>query len=129
MAILSPLFLALTAASPIFKGKLADTDTRWEVISASVDDRTNEERDPNSDKYISKSRYSSISTFISNDSRNLPEYNNIKLPDNHKIKDFTKEQAKNYNFDLDEKLINHLSYIFSRDALVIFDQKINVNNK
>lgn len=42
MAILSPLFLALTAASPIFKGKLADIDTRWEVISASVDDRTKE---------------------------------------------------------------------------------------
>jgi len=36
------LFLALTAASPIFKGKIADIDARWDVISASVDDRTPE---------------------------------------------------------------------------------------
>jgi len=36
--------LALSAASPIYRGFLADTDCRWNVISASVDDRTREER-------------------------------------------------------------------------------------
>ena len=36
--------MALTAASPIHRGLLADTDCRWNVISASVDDRTREER-------------------------------------------------------------------------------------
>ncbi len=36
---LSPLFLALTAGSPFYKGKLADWDTRWNIISGSVDDR------------------------------------------------------------------------------------------
>ena len=38
------LQLALTAASPIYRGYLSDIDTRWQVISESVDDRTNEER-------------------------------------------------------------------------------------
>jgi len=38
------LQLALSAASPIYRGFLADTDCRWNVISASVDDRTREER-------------------------------------------------------------------------------------
>lgn len=38
--VLSPIFLALTAGSPIFKGKLSDWDVRWNVISGSVDDRT-----------------------------------------------------------------------------------------
>jgi glutamate--cysteine ligase catalytic subunit len=35
--------LALTAATPIYKGFLADTDVRWNQISAAVDDRTAEE--------------------------------------------------------------------------------------
>lgn len=72
MAIISPLFLAMTASSPIFRGKLAAVDTRWDVIAASVDCRTPEERDPTSSKYIPKSRYDSISYFISDESRNLP---------------------------------------------------------
>ena len=37
--------MALSAGSPIFKGKLADIDVRWSVIADSVDDRTPEERD------------------------------------------------------------------------------------
>lgn len=36
--------LALSAASPIYRGYLADIDARWTVISQSVDDRTKEER-------------------------------------------------------------------------------------
>ena len=41
---LGPIMLALSAATPIFKGFLADVDCRWNVISAAVDDRTEEER-------------------------------------------------------------------------------------
>lgn len=41
---LGPVMLALSAASPIFKGYLTDIDCRWNIISASVDDRTDEER-------------------------------------------------------------------------------------
>lgn len=40
--IISPLFLALTAGSPFFKGKLVDWDVRWNIISNSVDDRNEE---------------------------------------------------------------------------------------
>jgi glutamate--cysteine ligase catalytic subunit len=36
--------MALTAGSPVFRGKLVDTDTRWDVISSSVDCRTPAER-------------------------------------------------------------------------------------
>jgi glutamate--cysteine ligase catalytic subunit len=36
--------LALTAASPAYRGYLADVDARWNVIAGSVDDRTEEER-------------------------------------------------------------------------------------
>lgn len=40
---LGPIMLALTAATPIYKGFLADTDVRWNQISRAVDDRTKEE--------------------------------------------------------------------------------------
>lgn len=40
---LGPIMLALTAATPIYKGFLANTDVRWDQISRAVDDRTREE--------------------------------------------------------------------------------------
>ena len=40
---LGPILLALTAATPIYKGFLADTDVRWNQVSRAVDDRTAEE--------------------------------------------------------------------------------------
>jgi glutamate--cysteine ligase catalytic subunit len=61
--------MALSAATPIFRGYLADVDCRWNVISNSVDDRTKEERkqEPLSKSRfeIPKSRYDSISTYLS----------------------------------------------------------------
>ena len=44
LAIICPYFMALTAASPAYRGYLADVDCRWNVIAASVDDRTPFER-------------------------------------------------------------------------------------
>jgi glutamate--cysteine ligase catalytic subunit len=44
LAVLAPIMLALTAATPIFKGRLSDIDARWTVISQSVDDRTDAEK-------------------------------------------------------------------------------------
>lgn len=46
LAVLSPIMMALSAATPIHRGMLADTDVRWKTISASVDDRTEEEMRP-----------------------------------------------------------------------------------
>lgn len=40
---LGPIMLALTAATSIWKGFLADTDVRWNALSAASDDRTPEE--------------------------------------------------------------------------------------
>lgn len=79
---------------------MADVDARWNVIAASVDDRTEEERglkvclgqgryhrmESNvqplkNDRYrIPKSRYDSVDLYISNDERNLPEYHDIDVP-------------------------------------------------
>ena len=40
---LGPIMLALTAATPIYKGFLVDTDVRWNQIGNAVDCRTREE--------------------------------------------------------------------------------------
>jgi glutamate--cysteine ligase catalytic subunit len=67
-AILSPLLLAFSASSPIFNGYLSDIDTRWTVISQSVDCRNSNERNPKHPNYKPKSRYDSISYFINESS-------------------------------------------------------------
>jgi glutamate--cysteine ligase catalytic subunit len=40
LAVVSPLFMAISAATPMVKGWLLDTDTRWDTISGSVDCRS-----------------------------------------------------------------------------------------
>ena len=40
---MGPILLALTAATPMAKGYLTDTDVRWNTIAAAMDDRTREE--------------------------------------------------------------------------------------
>ena len=35
--------LAISAATPVYRGYLCDIDCRWDIISGSVDDRTKEE--------------------------------------------------------------------------------------
>lgn len=59
--------MSISAGCPIFRGYLVDVDCRWNVISASVDDRSSVERGlegPSKD-CISKSRYDSISLYLS----------------------------------------------------------------
>ena len=36
--------MALSAASPIYRGYLTEVDCRWNIIAGAVDDRTQEER-------------------------------------------------------------------------------------
>lgn len=68
---LCPIMLALTAATPLQRGYVVDTDCRWNIISASVDCRTREERglEPlkNNKYHIYKSRYDSIDSYLSTD--------------------------------------------------------------
>ncbi|KAL4462626.1 hypothetical protein ABPG74_000456 [Tetrahymena malaccensis] len=129
LSIISPLFLAMTASSPIFRGKLAAIDTRWDVIAASVDCRNPEERDPTSSKYIPKSRYDSISFYISDEKRNLPQYNDLKFPLNEEIMKFAREKSQEMGLELDENYIRHLGFLYIRDPLVLFEKKLNVDNE
>jgi glutamate--cysteine ligase catalytic subunit len=106
--VLCPLFLALTAATPIVRGFLADTDVRWNIVSASVDDRTSEEKEK-----IAKSRYDSVSLYI---------HNNEEARKNSDLNVQYDEKAYNTLIDngIDPMLAKHIAHLFIRDPLVVF---------
>lgn len=118
--------MALTAASPVFRGLLVDTDCRWSVIESSVDDRTREERslDPllNSRYRIPKSRYASVSRFISDRPELRPEYNDLDAPINQEAYDSLIDAG------VDDILAKHVAHLFIRDPLVIFRELLQQDN-
>ena len=112
--------LALTAASPIFRGLLSDVDCRWDVIAGSVDDRTLQERGQEPlkrDKFlIPKSRYDSVDCYISDSPFNRPEYIDNDMPIDENIRDKLVERG------VDKVLANHFAHLFIRDPIVIFEE-------
>ncbi|KAI0390434.1 glutamate-cysteine ligase [Xylariaceae sp. FL0594] len=119
---LGPIMLALTAATPIYKGFLAETDVRWNQISRAVDDRTAEElgEKPLKDSRwrIPKSRYASNSTYISTDARLRPEYCDPNLVIDEDIK------AQLLEGGMDDLLATHFAHLFIRDPIVIFNEDL-----
>lgn len=119
---LGPILLALTAATPIYKGFLADTDVRWNQISKAVDDRTAEElgeKPLENDRWrIPKSRYASNSTYISTDSRLRPEYLDPDLVIDEDIKQQLLDGG------MDDRLATHFAHLFIRDPIVIFNEDL-----
>lgn len=135
---LGPILLALTAATPIYKGFLADTDVRWNQISRAVDDRTPEElgeqvsagwrcyrsstdsRQPlKNDRWrLPKSRYASNSTYISQDPRLRKEYLDPDLIVDEDLKKRLIEGG------MDDALATHFAHLFIRDPIVVFNEDL-----
>lgn len=119
---LGPIMLALTAATPIYKGFLVDTDVRWNQISRAVDDRTAEELGEvplKNDRWrIPKSRYASNSTYIAQDPRRRPEYMDPDLIVDEKLK------QKLVDGGMDDLLATHFAHLFIRDPIVIFSEDL-----
>lgn len=121
---------------------MAGTDTRWDVISQAVDDRTAAESgevNPNSPstpdddlagrgvKRINKSRYSSVSRFIGKPStlqegRDLDMLNDIDENIDLELYKLLKEN------NVDDSLSKHIAHLFIRDPLVIFDDAISLDD-
>ncbi|KAL8826708.1 MAG: hypothetical protein Q9191_003633 [Dirinaria sp. TL-2023a] len=119
---LGPIMLALTAATPIYKGFLADTDVRWDQISRAVDDRTPEELGEiplQNDRWrVPKSRYASNSTYISQDPRLRKEYMDPDLVVDPELK------KRLMDGGMDDLLATHFAHLFIRDPIVIFAEDL-----
>ncbi|KAK3068785.1 glutamate--cysteine ligase, partial [Teratosphaeriaceae sp. CCFEE 6253] len=119
---LGPILLALTAATPIYKGFLADTDVRWNQISRAVDDRTPEELGEKPLKHdrwrLPKSRYASNSTYISQDPRLRREYLDPDLVVDEELK------QRLLDGGMDELLATHFAHLFIRDPIVVFAEDL-----
>jgi len=128
LSVFSSIMLPLSASCAIFKGKLADVDVRWNLLGDSVDCRTPEERDPNHPEFLPKTRWSTISRYISNRPQCKEEYNDVEYPLSQEIMTFAREQAQELAVDLDEPLVKHLGFLFTQDPLIIFSDKIYVDD-
>lgn len=107
-AVLSPILLALSASSPIYQGCVSSHDTRWSVIEQSVDDRNKKE-------HISKSRYSSISTYLCEDSK---KYNDIELEYNKEDYQLLKQNG------IPKILAKHIAHLFIRDPIIMYQNDV-----
>lgn len=117
LAILCPVFLALTSATPFQKGLLCDSDVRWLTIAASVDDRQRQEV-----PRIIKSRYDSISVFLSSSEPNVDKFNDHHVEINEAA--FARLRAAG----VDALLANHVAHLFIRDPLVMYDQMVEIDD-
>jgi glutamate--cysteine ligase catalytic subunit len=128
LAVLSPILLALTAATPFLRGKIADTDVRWGVISQACDDRTPVERgvvegEEGGAGRINKPRYDSIDCYISGEEPNLDKYNDINcLTDKETYDTLIKE-------GVDPRLAQHIAHLYIRDPLVIYEEKVDMDDE
>ncbi|KAJ1554663.1 hypothetical protein HK096_002484 [Nowakowskiella sp. JEL0078] len=142
LTVFAPIMLSLSAAAPIFRGLLADVDCRWNVISASVDDRTKEERGlytlENSQFRIPKSRYDSVSHYLSPGPNYVSGCSDELIPDSNdpsgkyykdKYNDidlvYDKEiYQKLLSNGIDDLLAKHFAHLFIRDPLVIYKETL-----
>jgi len=129
LAVLCPIFLALTAGTPAFKGLLADTDVRWSAISQSVDCRTSEERglpsvstQKHSHGPIRKSRYDSVDVYMGTHPSFQDKYNDVNTEVDQRS--FERLLAGG----VDERLARHVAHLFVRDPLVIFSDRVEVDD-
>ncbi|XP_046839133.1 glutamate--cysteine ligase catalytic subunit-like isoform X3 [Xenia sp. Carnegie-2017] len=124
LTVLTPIIHALSAAAPIFRGYLADVDCRWNVISAAVDDRTEEEQGLvplKNDRFrIRKSRYDSIDSYLS---VAATPYSDIDLVYDEEI------FQRLLNEGMDEPMAKHFAHLYIRDPLTLFSEKIHLNDE
>ncbi|CAG2102987.1 unnamed protein product, partial [Medioppia subpectinata] len=120
---LTPIMTALSAATPIFRGYLSDYDCRLEASSASMDDRTPEERGERPlkhDKFrIHKSRCAPLNTYLCECNA---RYNDNPIVYNTEFYD------EMISAGVTPSLAQHMAYVFIRDPTVTYWEKLDQND-
>eukprot|EP00929_Paragymnodinium_shiwhaense_P010498 TRINITY_DN1151_c0_g1_i5.p1 TRINITY_DN1151_c0_g1~~TRINITY_DN1151_c0_g1_i5.p1 ORF type:complete len:670 (+),score=133.43 TRINITY_DN1151_c0_g1_i5:72-2081(+) len=133
LAPLTPLLLALTAATPFMRGWICDDDARWGQIAQSVDDRTDAERGLTKNAFgnedmagagvrqLRQSRYGTIDCYIGEDEP-AASYNDLPMVLEQEHLDRLKRAG------LDDGLARHVAHLFSRDPLVVFGDRLQLDD-
>lgn len=116
-----PLLVALTASSPIVKGKLSGWDNRFNILTQACDDRTNEERDPQSESFIYKSRYANVYSYIS-DHEYIQEFHN----DSPKMPIDKEYMARLLQAGFPRRFSEYICNLFVREPMIIFEKKVEL---
>lgn len=124
LAPITPIALALSAASPVFRGYLTDRDCRWDAISSSVDDRTREESGETRELKeapfrIPKSRYDSISCYLS---RHGQKYNDLPIVFDKNYYDVMVANK------VEPAVARHIAHLFIRDPITLYKEKLDQND-
>ncbi|KAG8976778.1 hypothetical protein FRC05_003128 [Tulasnella sp. 425] len=116
---IAPILLALSAASPIFKGYLAEMDTRWDVMEVTNDDRTRAEKgqEPLKDgeRLVPDSRWFPVKWYLSPDQQ---EFNDETFPYDEQV------HERLVGAGMDDFLAKHFANLYIRDPLVVFEDKL-----
>ena len=115
----TPIMSVLSASTPLLKGQVSDHDFRWEVLEQSVDCRTDAERDSESVHYIPKSRYSTVSRYISNHSYVKDFHNDLNF---RKICPEVRKRLQAQG--LDNRLADHIASLFVRTPIPVYEKEL-----
>eukprot|EP00927_Polykrikos_kofoidii_P083150 TRINITY_DN8448_c1_g2_i1.p1 TRINITY_DN8448_c1_g2~~TRINITY_DN8448_c1_g2_i1.p1 ORF type:complete len:731 (+),score=125.48 TRINITY_DN8448_c1_g2_i1:40-2232(+) len=139
LSVLTPLMLALTASTPFLRGWLMDEDSRWDTVAHAVDDRTLAERGDTSEccgddrlagggkRYLRKSRYDTIDCYLCNCKKGkeapAQRYNDMAVV-------CSEEHVQRLtDMSIDEVLARHIAHLFARDPLVIFKDRVCLDDR
>ncbi|RDW80977.1 hypothetical protein BP5796_05675 [Coleophoma crateriformis] len=121
---IGPVMLALTAATPIYKGYLADTDVRWNQAAAASDDRPEEERGTaDQNGHCTSPRWSLASSFIAEDPRLRPEYQKTPLEVDEDSK------SKLEDAGMDPLLSTHFAHVLAASPLLLTESDLRTSSQ
>ncbi|KAH7719127.1 gamma-glutamylcysteine synthetase [Aphelenchoides avenae] len=120
----TPVLLALSAATPIYRGYLSDRDCRWDVLSGCSDERTPEELGlaplKNQKFVIGMSRYGNVRCYIHPSSA---AYNDMPLEYDEAV------VKKLVDGGVDEHVAKHVANMFIRDPLQVYEERLKENDE
>merc|ERR1712176_707952 len=114
----TPIMSAISASTPLLKGQISDHDLRWEIIEQAVDCRVGDELDPKSKCYLPKSRYSTVSHYISNHQYTKDFHNDIKTFVCPCMSEILQENG------IDDRLAYHIGTLFRRAPIPVYEKEL-----
>lgn len=125
MHLLSPFLLVFSSSTFACSQNMVDYDNRLKILENALDDRRSKEL-----QGLAKSRYSTINYFVSDDFRCKAKYNDNKTTINKRFYKLLRKELKLGKSKLanDKRLLNHFSYLFVRDYLIVFEDRIKKDN-